>query len=296
MTIKRVTVLGAGVLGAQIAYQIAYSGFDVVSYDINDDALASAAKRFDKLHDTYAQKLKDANHDKLAQTKGHLSQSKDLAEAVSKADLVIEAVPENIELKRKIWKEVGENAPKTAIFTTNTSTILPSSFADSSGDASRFLAYHFANDIWKRRVVEVMGTAKTDPKYVAAVEQFAKDMGMKPVVIKKEQPGYILNSLLVPFLEAASKLYGGGIAEPRDVDAVWKEATGSVAGPFEIMDTVGLRTVYEIHSRKAEATGDEDERNFTKRLQEEYINKGKMGKETNSGFYDYDENGNIRNS
>ena len=132
-------------LGAQIAYQSAYAGFNVVSYDINDDALEAARKRFERLDKDYKRDLDDATDEKIAETHERLSQSKDLEEAVSEADLVIEAVPEKLELKREVWSTVGKAAPEHTIFTTNTSTLLPSDFADASGREDKFLALHFAN-------------------------------------------------------------------------------------------------------------------------------------------------------
>lgn len=292
MTIKQVTVLGAGVLGAQIAFQAAYAGFKVVSYDINDDALAAAAKRFESLQGVY-QKEVGATADQLSQTMARLSQSSDLDGAVSAADLIIEAVPENLDLKKQIWAQVGAAAPDHTIFLTNTSTLLPSSFADSTGAPERFLALHFANNIWVQNIVEVMGTAQTDTKYVAMTEQFAKDMGMDPVVLQKEQPRYIMNSLLVPLLDAASQLYANEVADPKQIDKVWKKATHAPKGPFEIMDIVGLRTVYAIHSANAERTGNELEKQFIQKLKADYLDQGRTGKESGKGFYDYDNAGNT---
>lgn len=287
--IKNVTVLGAGVLGAQIAYQASFHGFKVVSYDINEDALTTAKKRFDKLVKAYR---KDLNADDIAinQANDNLTQSCNLEEAVKNADLIIEAVPENLELKKDIWTKVGGYAPKHTIFCTNTSTLLPSSFAESSGDTSRFLAFHFANNIWRQNIVEVMGTAKTDPEIVKRTEQFGKDMGMQTIVIKKEVPGYVMNRMVVPLLTAASNLLADGVATPQEIDKVWRIATGAPKGPCEMMDIVGLRTVYAIHSAKGKH-GDDYETRFAKMLKEEYIDKGRFGQEVGKGFYDYDENG-----
>ena len=294
MSIKKVTVLGAGVLGAQIAFQAAYAGFDVVSYDINEDALQAARQRFDGLVSTYSREVEGATDEGLQQTRGRLSQSSDLAEAVKEADLIIEAVPENIDLKRKVWADVGQAAPAHAIYTTNTSTLLPSSFADASGDPGRFLALHFANNIWVNRVVEVMGTAQTRPEIAQQVYDFGQAMGMKPFLLKKEQPGYIINSLLVPFLDAAAHLLGAEVASPREIDGVWKMATGAPNGPFEIMDVVGLQTVYAIHSNQGDPQDAANQR-FLEIIKNDYLDKGKTGKESGSGFYDYGSDGATKN-
>lgn len=290
--IKHVTVVGAGVLGAQIAYQCAFAGFDVVSYDVNEEALQAAKNRFAKLDDIYSNNLNVADST-ITATNDRLVQSCQLEQSVANADLIIECVPENLQLKQSVWADIGHYTKDNCLFTTNTSTLLPSKFSASSGDESRFLALHFANDIWRMRIVEVMGTAKTNPEAVNIIFEFAKAMQMSPVIIKKEQPGYIMNSLLAPFLHAACGLYAKEVADPADVDKVWKLATGSPKGPFEIMDLIGLRTLYAVTSARAEQTGDPVTKKFVAMLKNNFLAQGKTGRESGSGFYDYDEKGNL---
>ena len=117
-----------------------------------------------------------------------------------------------------MWGSVGDAAPEGAVFTTNTSTLRPSDFAGASGREERFLALHFANHIWTNRTAEVMPTPATDGGVFDTVVQFARDMGMEPVVLKKEQPGYVLNSLLVPFLEAGQRLWADDVADPQNIE------------------------------------------------------------------------------
>ena len=280
-------MLGAGVLGAQIAYQAAYAGFNVVSYDINDDAIAAAKKRFEKLDSDYKRDVDDATDEKIAETHERLSQSKDLKEAVSEADLVIEAVPEKLELKREVWSTVGKAAPEHTIFTTNTSTLLPSDFADASGRSDKFLALHFANRLWAYRTAEIMPTEKTDEKIRQTVVDYANEMQMWPSELKKEHAGYIQNSLLVPFLEAAQRLWLNGIAEPKEIDRTWRNCTGNEAGPFEGMDIVGLRTASTI----AKSKDDPELVSFGEKVEHELIDNGKFGVESREGFFRYDEDG-----
>lgn len=280
-------MLGADVLGAQIAYQSAYAGFNVVSYDINDDALEAARKRFERLDKDYKRDLDDATDEKIAETHERLSQSKDLEEAVSEADLVIEAVPEKLELKREVWSTVGKAAPEHTIFTSNTSTLLPSSFADASGAPERFLSFHFANRLWVQRLAEIMPTEKTDEKIRQTVVDYANEMQMWPSELKKEHAGYIQNSLLVPFLEAAQRLWLNGIAEPKEIDRTWRNCTGNGAGPFEGMDIVGLRTASTI----AKSKDDPELVSFGEKVERELIDNGKFGVESGEGFFRYDEDG-----
>ena len=145
--IAAVTVLGTGVLGSQIAYQTAYSRLDVVAYDINEKALTAAKQRFTRLAATYKEQIKGAAEGRADAALKRITLQTDLGRAVAEADLVIEAIPENVELKRDIYRKIGHLAPQKTIFATNTSTLLPSDLMESTGRPERFLALHFANQI-----------------------------------------------------------------------------------------------------------------------------------------------------
>ncbi|MCK2036598.1 3-hydroxyacyl-CoA dehydrogenase [Microbacterium sp. SSW1-49] len=280
---KNITVLGTGVLGSQIAFQTAFHGFDVVAYDIDQPALDRAAERFQGLAVRYATDgIAGAADGGAAAAIARIRLSADLADAVSAADLVIEAVPENLELKQGIYRTIAAAAPSTTVFATNSSTLLPSALAESTGRPDRFLALHFANEIWSHNTAEVMGTPATDPAVYEQVVAFARQIGMVPIEIKKEKAGYLLNSLLVPFLQAAGELLVDGIAEPEAIDATWRIGTGAPAGPFEIYDIVGLTTAYNI-SRM----GDAKQQAFADLIKERYIDQGKLGVATGEGFYTY---------
>lgn len=282
-SINKVTVLGTGVLGSQIAFQSAYSGFEVTSYDISDTALIGAKERFAKLVETYkAEAVAGAIEGKADQALTRLSYSSDLADAVRDADLVIEAVPEALAIKQQTYEKLAAVAPESAIFATNSSTLLPSAMKDFTGRPEKFLALHFANKIWQFNTAEVMGTADTDPAVFEQIVQFASEIGMVPIPVYKEKSGYVLNSLLVPFLNAAAELAAGGYAEPQDVDKVWRTATGAPMGPFQIYDVIGLTTPYNIL-----AHGDEKDQKLAAWLKENYIDQGKLGIASGSGFYTY---------
>jgi 3-hydroxybutyryl-CoA dehydrogenase len=282
--LSNITVLGTGVLGSQIAFQTAFSGFEVVAWDVDDTALEAAKLRFRKLADRYIREDFQGSADGKAEAAlGRLRYTADLADAVKDADLVIEAVPEQLELKRDIYARIGALAPAKTIFATNSSTLLPSKLMDATGRPDRFLALHFANEIWKFNVGEVMGTPLTSPAAYDTVVEFARDMGMVPIEIKKEKAGYVLNSLLVPFLNAAGELLVDGIADPEMVDKTWRIATGAPSGPFQIYDVIGLMTPYNV----AMADPRPKSQAFAKLLKEEYIDKGKLGVATGEGFYVY---------
>lgn len=281
-SIKKVTVLGTGVLGSQIAFQSAFKGFTVTAYDINDKVLEAAKGRFDKLVDTYANEVPDARDGKAQEALSRLTLTSDLAAAVADADLVIEAIPEILDLKRETYQKLATLAPAKTIFATNSSTLLPSDLKDSTGRPDKFLALHFANRVWQFNTAEIMGTTDTDPAVFAAVVEFAKAIGMVPIELHKEKAGYVLNSLLVPFLNTAAELAAGGYADPSAVDDTWRIATGAPVGPFQIYDIIGLTTPYNIM-----ANGDAESQKLAAWLKENYIDKGKLGLATGEGFYKY---------
>jgi 3-hydroxyacyl-CoA dehydrogenase len=228
---NHVTVLGAGVLGAQISFQIAYRGYEVTTYDVSGAALTQARPRFDGIAAAYPTEVAGATEAAVQETIERIRFTSELASAVQRADLVIEAVPENLELKRDVFARIAALAPPAAVVVTNSSTLVPSDLMDSTGRPDRFLALHFANHIWVNNIAEVMGSPRTDPHVYERVVAFAKDIGMVPIELRQEQPGYIVNSLLGPLLMAAAGLLLRGVADPATIDTTWRIATGAPKAP-----------------------------------------------------------------
>jgi 3-hydroxybutyryl-CoA dehydrogenase len=282
--IKTLTVLGTGVLGSQIAYQAAFHGFAVTAYDVDGVALEKARARLARLVGMYrAADVGGAGESKAEAALDKLRLTADLGDAVADADLVIEAVPELLEVKRDVYRTLADLAPAKTIFATNSSTLLPSDLKDSTGRPDRFLAIHYANNIWAQNIAEVMGTAETDPAVFDAVVEFARNSGLEPIEIRKEKAGYVLNSLLVPLLNAAAGLLMQGVATPETIDKTWRIATGAPSGPFQIYDVVGLGTAYNI----AASSPDPGSQAFARYLKDNYIDQGKLGVATGEGFYTY---------
>jgi 3-hydroxyacyl-CoA dehydrogenase len=285
--IASVTVLGTGVLGAQIVYQSAYSGFDVTAYDISDETLAGARQRLTGLAARYEREVDGAAGGPAQAALARIVYSSDLAVAVRKADLVIEAVPEVLDLKRELYTTLGKVAPAKTIFATNSSTLLPSAMAHFTGRPDRFLAMHFANQIWVHNTAEIMGHPGTDPDAYRTVVEFARRIGMVAIELKKEQPGYIGNSLLWPFLSASLALLVDGVADHETIDTTWRIFSGAPAGPFSgpfrALDVIGMDTAYNILI----GFGDQNSQTYARYLKEHYIDRGKLGVATGEGFYLY---------
>jgi len=285
MNIKNVTVAGSGVLGAQIALQAAYHGFRVTVYDINEEVLDKAKATFERIANAYRKDLQ-ASEEAITAAFSRLDTTTDLAASVKDADLLIEAIPENPAVKTAFYQQLGTVAPAKTIFATNTSTLLPSMFAAETGRPEQFLALHFANEIWKHNTAEIMGHAGTDKAVFDTVVAFAKDIGMLALPLHKEQPAYILNSLLVPFLSAASTLWANGVADPETIDKTWMAATGAPVGPFATLDIVGITTAYNINKMAADAAPDPVKLKIVALLKA-MIDEGKLGVASGEGFYKY---------
>jgi 3-hydroxyacyl-CoA dehydrogenase len=210
-----------------------------------------------------------------------------LATAVADADLLIESIPEDPSIKIDFYKKLADVAPQKTIFATNSSTMLPSQFAESTGRPAKFAALHFANEIWKHNTAEIMGHPGTDADVFDSLVAFSKSIGMVALPLQKEQPGYIVNSLLVPLLSAGLGLLVRGVADVQTIDKTWMVATGAPNGPFAILDVVGITTAYHINKIEAEKTGDSMKQKVVDYLKENFIDQGKLGVATGEGFYTY---------
>ncbi|MDD7384547.1 MAG: 3-hydroxyacyl-CoA dehydrogenase [Actinomycetaceae bacterium] len=291
-SISTVAVLGAGNLGAQVAFRTAYFGFDTVSYDINEQALESARSRFQLIADNYRRDVEDVTEEKISAALGRITQTTSFQEVGEKADLVIEAVPERLDIKQSTYSELAKYLKPEALVVSNSSTLLPSDMAKYTGRPEKFMSYHFANGIHKNNIVELMPHPGTADETYKAIEDFAPKMGMVPILLHKEQPGYIINSLLVPWLKAAQELWVKGIAPVEVIDKTAMAITRSEGGkfaPFREMDLVGFTLFAGAYANSENPI----EREFARRIKEDFIDKGFVGLETRHGFYTYDEDGNV---
>ena len=286
MKIKNVMIAGGGTLGSQIAWQTAFQGFNVTVYDAFEKGLESAKK----FHQQYAELFKNqrgASDKEIEDTMGRLSYTTDLADAVKDADLVSESIPETITIKKSFYNSLAVVAPEKTIFTTNSSSMVPSQFVDETGRPAKFLALHFANGIWDANIGEVMGHPATDKAVFDEVVEFARAIGMVPIIIKKEHPGYVINSLLIPLLAAASGLLATGVSDHESIDKTWMISFGTDKGPFAVMDMVGLETVYHVFAGLAEQPKYKDLADLAAFIKVNYLDKNRLGVKTGLGFYKY---------
>ena len=285
MTIKKVLVVGVGTMGQQIGFQCAMHGFETVMFNFRQPSLDVCREMHGEFARLFVERGRSAEEVKAALAR--ISYTTDLAEACAGVDLVSESIIEDLEAKREVYPMLHRHCPASTIFTTNTSTFLPSQIADSTGRPGQFMALHFIVGVWDNNVVELMAPASTARETYDTVYQFSQAIGMVPVTIKKEQPGYIINSLLIPWAVAAQSLVTNEVASATDIDKTWMISTRMEMGPFGFMDVVGIGTVHTILSNLAAATGDAQHLKNAAYLQENFIEKNRLGVKTGEGYYSY---------
>ena len=318
MRYSNIVIGGGGVLGSQIAFQAAFCGFFATIWLRSEGSITRTQPKIDKLKETYLETIErmasgegpwcagisdEENfnkdeliarvHDAYKNIKLELS----MKEAVKDADLIIESMSENPDDKIVFYKTLAPLMPEKTVLVTNSSTLLPSTFAKYTGRPEKYLSLHFANTIWKNNTAEIMGHSKTDKKYFDEVMEFANDIRMIALPVLKEKNGYLLNSMLVPFLLSGLDLYAAGVSDPKSIDIAWTQGTGAPKGPFQIFDTVGLTTAYNIVHQYQSIPG-----LFSPLLKKmmmpynfkamesiltKYIEEGKLGESSGEGFYKY---------
>lgn len=319
MELNKVTIIGGGVLGTQIGLMCAYAGKDVIFWLRSEGSVERTKPKIQRyselmLTDLLAAKaLVGSPMGKFVYPRGLIRswesvtaeeidalacQAKDrfeknvhieldLAKALSDADVVIEAMAEDPKAKIGIYTDMKDLLPEKTVLLTNSSTLLPSTFASYTGRPEKYLALHFANTIWKNNTAEVMGHPGTSPEIYQETVKFADEINMIPLQLHKEQPGYILNSMLVPFLTSAQTLLAMGVSDHETIDRTWELATGAPAGPFKILDIVGLETAYNINQMKPDAQVEGSASYLIGKILKEKIDKGETGVNAGAGFYKY---------
>lgn len=283
--VRRILVVGAGAMGAQIAMSGALAGYDVTLTDLDAAALDRAVAMLRERVGRSVEKgrLTQGEHDAAF---SRLSVSTDLAASTAEADLVVEAVVEKLAAKRALFAELGRLCPPSAILTSNSSGFVPSAMADASGRPDRFANMHFFNPALVMRCVEVVRGPGTSDDTVETVVAVAVRMGKDPVVLDKEIPGFVANRILNAIRDEAVALYEAGVASIEAIDSVCRTALSHPMGPFELQDLTGLDIGYLTKQARYAETG--DPRDLPSRSLAERVERGDLGRKTGRGWYVYD--------
>jgi len=284
--IRRVVIVGAGTMGQQIGFQCAAHGFDVVLYDVVPAALASADERIE----SYAAGLVADGGVTAAvrdAARARMSSTADPSVAAADADVLIEAVPEEPKLKRRVLARFDSLCPPRTIFATNTSTLLPSQLAKAIGRPERLIALHFHLPVWVSNVADVMPHKGTAPEVSYLVREFARRIGQVPIALRREHHGYVFNAMYSAMNREAITMAERGIASIEDIDRAWMGVAKSPTGPFGALDMVGLDTAWAISDYWARKLFFLRQLRRNARFLKAYVDRGELGVKSGKGFYTY---------
>ena len=282
--IDNVAVLGLGTLGGQIALQARVSGYEVTAFDPDPDALKKSLEKFMEV-DQSKVRPSPIRVELWPEAASQIRTFPTLADAVKEADLVIEVVPEELELKRKVWKEMDEAAPPEALFATNSSSMPVSRMEGATGRPERCMNLHFYHMTLGQNMADVMGGSRTTPEVLEAGRAFVRSLGVVPLKVNKEILGFCFNRVWRAIKRETLHMWADGYVDFKDVDRAWMIFAGTPWGPFALMDTVGLDVIYDIEMVYYEDSKDPKDHppQGLKRLVEE----GKLGVKAGEGFYKY---------
>jgi 3-hydroxybutyryl-CoA dehydrogenase len=284
--IETIAVLGGGTMGRGIAHVSALAGYRTRLSDVSDEVLESARRSIEKNLDKGIA-LGKVEADDAEAALDRLSLHSELEAAVADADLVIEAIPEDIALKAELFARVEESAPAHALFATNTSALSVTEIAAATGRAERFAGMHFFNPVHIMRLVELVKGLETSEETLRTLTTVAGAMGKKVVTVN-ESPGFVTSRINALIGNEAFRMLQTGVASAEDIDTALKLGLNHPMGPFEMVDLVGLDVRLSILGYLHETLGEAYRPN---QLLVQYVRAGRLGKKVGRGVYEYDADG-----
>jgi 3-hydroxybutyryl-CoA dehydrogenase len=283
MSIQRIAVVGSGIMGNGIAHVAAQAGKSVrlldISQELLDKALATIGKNLDR-----QVKKGIIDEDGKAAVLANIETGTDLAAGVADVDLVVEAVPEKIELKQSIFTTLDEAAPEGAILASNTSSISITEIAAFTKRPEKVIGMHFMNPVPMMKLVEVIRGLATDDETTAATVALSEELGKTPVEVN-DFPGFVSNRVLLPMINEAVTAFMEGVAQPEAIDTVMKLGMNHPMGPLALADLIGLDTCLNILEVLHRELGDDRYRPCP--LLRKYVAAGWLGRKSGRGFYTY---------
>ncbi|MFZ0215512.1 MAG: 3-hydroxyacyl-CoA dehydrogenase family protein [Candidatus Dormiibacterota bacterium] len=281
--IRKVAVVGAGTMGSQIALQTAYSGrYQVALQDAMPEQLARATEQNERLA-TRAVERGRRSAEEVKSALAAITTSSGLTQATSDADLVIEAVPENLDVKLEVWQRLATDANPSAVLASNSSTIAISRLAEASTRPAQCCNMHFFHPVTVMQLCEIVRGPQTSEETVATAVQFVQSIDRVPVVLQKEIHGFIANRILFAASEEALRLLEGGYASVVDIDTAVKKGLNWPMGPFELLDFSGVDIFVGAIDDRARAEGGPG----APQVLRDKVAKGELGRKTGKGFYEY---------
>jgi 3-hydroxyacyl-CoA dehydrogenase len=282
--IRKIAVVGTGTLGTQIAIQASFYGYEVSAYDPDEASFHRALKRI-KVRIENSGRKPALSMEQIAEGAEKIRLCKGLEEALRDADLVIEAVPEDLGLKRDVFQKLDSLAPPEAILATNSSSIPISKIESATVRLEKCMNMHFYSLDLGRNIVDVMGGTGTSAEIMGAGEKWIRSIGCVPLKVKKESLGFCFNRVWRAIKRETLHMWADGIADFRDIDRGWMIWTGMSQGPFGFMDGVGLDVVYGIEMVYYNESGDPGDR--PPEALKAMVDRNELGVKTGKGFYTY---------
>ncbi|MBV8988440.1 MAG: 3-hydroxyacyl-CoA dehydrogenase [Solirubrobacterales bacterium] len=284
--VRRVVIVGSGTMGQQIGFQCAGHGFDVVLYDISQDALQSAQQRIESYAEGLVQEttITPAVRDSA---RPRITSTTNASIAAAGTDVLVEAVPEDPRLKRRVLAEFDSLCPPRTIFTTNTSMLLPSQLAKATRRPERVIALHFHLPVWVSNVADVMPHKGTASEVTELIGKFARRIGQVPIVLAREHHGYVFNAMYSAMNREAITMAERGVASIEDIDRAWMGVAKSPSGPFGALDMVGIDTAWTITDYWARRLFYIRQLRRNAKFLKRYVDRGELGVKTGKGFYTY---------
>jgi 3-hydroxybutyryl-CoA dehydrogenase len=286
--VRDVLVVGAGAMGSQIAMVCALAGYRATATDVAQDALGRAEQQLRRRVGRTVEKGR-LTRDDAAAAFDRLTLTTDLDAAAARADFVIEAAVEKLDVKREVFARLDSAAPEHTILTTNSSTIVSSQLADATARPDRVANMHFFNPALVMRCVEVVGGPATSAATLATTVELTRRLGKDPVVLRKEIPGFVANRILNAVRDEALYLLEQGVSSVEDIDTACRTALGYPMGPFELMDLTGIEIGY--YAKLARHADSGDARDVPSPTVMALVQRGELGRKTGKGFYAYDDQG-----
>ncbi|MEM2160223.1 MAG: 3-hydroxyacyl-CoA dehydrogenase family protein [Candidatus Nitrosotenuis sp.] len=283
MTIKNITVLGSGIMGHGIAQVSAMAGYNVVLRDIEQQFLDKAMEKIRWSLEKMVTKQKITKHESDA-ILSRITTIVDLSNAVKSADLVIEAVPEIMDLKKKVYAELDQVADKRIVFASNTSTLPITEIANTTSRPDKFIGIHFFNPPQLMKLVEVIPGQRTNQEVLKMTVDYVRSVNKEPVICKKDVPGFIVNRLFIPMVHEACWLKQRGSFKLEEIDSAVKFTMGFPMGIFELADFTGMDV---IHKATIELQIRDKKVIFPHPDVEKLYNEKKLGQKSGEGFYKY---------
>jgi 3-hydroxybutyryl-CoA dehydrogenase len=284
MEIKKVGVLGAGAMGNGIAQLAAQIGCEVVMRDIEDAFVERGMKSIDRFLSKSVEKGKLEAKEKDT-IMGRIKGTTDMAD-LKDVDFLVEAVLEDLDLKKKVFKELDELCRPEVILSTNTSSMSITEIATATSRPDKICGMHFFNPAPLMRLVEIIRGYYTSNETVATATELAKKMGKVTVEVKKDSPGFIVNRIMTPHFLEAIKMLEEGIATAEDIDTAVKNGLNYPMGPFELMDLTGIDIAYHV-TEYFHKELNQELKWIAPTLMKSMIKAGKLGRKTGAGWYDY---------